>query len=705
MKTKRKMLWLATVTVVSACNGEIGTGIPGGDLSGVINNDGGFIVLGDGGILRIDAAINLCGDTDPGCMTESFGPPAIPFPLQGDPMPTTGESDNGIGRDANGYLILSTSNSNFNVLWIANTDDWTIGTLSKVDTHKVQEVSRYFSVTCYSNPAGGRQACDGTNGCCSRDDFTDYTFRAANGGMSSGKHQAVQTTMPNYPSRTAVDFNGDVWVANRAFGGQSSATKIANTITDCIERNGTPGIQTSSDVNGDGVIDTDCNGNGKPDDLADVKTTPCQAGRSQEFWGFDDECVLFTTNTGTVNQFGRPLALGKASVDNGPSDAWAGTFNDGAFYRIDGTTGLTKAQGNVGAKGGPGITPYGAAIDANGILWAVNLGGGLAYFDTGNPTVSAKVRTPTFSPLGGYGMTLDRDQNIWMGGYPTNNAYRYSPDRSAGFAQLANGFWTMVKNVGNSNGASGNGRGVAADSRTQASYDIWVARDGNPGAVARIRSEDAPMPAGADTTIDGSGFAAMQVAGNNTIGAGVDTDQNIWGISYGGSVATRIKVDAMGNMTKPDTTGGTAGKSCPVGAGDRCALNFTGTSTSADPYTYSDFTGFGLRNFTNPKGTWSIVKLGCGTQDTNWEKVIWDADVPANTTLTVRSGKTAVPDASWGPWTGGYTTSPADVKVAPGPMMPNPAPYMEVEFDFATTDRAATPRLKSMSIAYECIIG
>ena len=62
--------------------------------------------------------------------------------------------------------------------------------------------------------------------------------------------QAVQITANN-PSRTAVDFNGDIWVANRAFGGQSSVTKIANDLTECADRNGTPGLQTSSDVNGE----------------------------------------------------------------------------------------------------------------------------------------------------------------------------------------------------------------------------------------------------------------------------------------------------------------------------------------------------------------------------------------------------------------------------------------------------------------------
>ena len=36
---------------------------------------------------------------------------------------------------------------------------------------------------------------------------------------------------------------------------------------------------------------------GIPDDIANVKAKPCINGKAQEFYGFDDECVLFTTNT------------------------------------------------------------------------------------------------------------------------------------------------------------------------------------------------------------------------------------------------------------------------------------------------------------------------------------------------------------------------------------------------------------------------
>src|SRR4051794_7134094 len=91
----------------------------------------------------------------------------------------------------------------------------------------------------------------------------------------------------------------------------------------------------------------------------------------------DGEAALLTTNTDVGDQWGRPLALSQGSVDFGPSDAWAGLFQSGHFFRIDGATGLTKSVSN-----GPSSC-YGATVDKNGILWIALIGDGrLGYFDT-----------------------------------------------------------------------------------------------------------------------------------------------------------------------------------------------------------------------------------------------------------------------------------------------------------------------------------
>jgi hypothetical protein len=647
----------------------------------------------DGGTADAAAPGGPCGDGDPGCQIRRFGAGADGgLPLSTDPRPDPRESDQGLAHDPDGSLVLSSVHAESNSLWLANTDDWGVGSVSRVSAHEVKEVARYFTVTCWSNPGGGHGACDGATGCCARDDFDAFERRQA--GQGSGPRQAVQLA-GNAPSRTAVDTDGDVWVANRAFGGQSSVTKIASEPARCVERNGAAGTQTSRDVNGDGVIDTDCNRDGVPDDLAGVRARPCLNGKPQEFYGLDDECVLFTTNVNARDKWGRPLALGQSSVDAGPSDAWAGTYQDGRFFRIDGATGLTREEAKVPRA----PAPYGAAVDAQGIVWVTNLGGGLQYFDGAHPQSAAEVRAPTGFLVSGYGIAIDRDQNVWTGGWMSGNAHRYTPDRSGGGEKLGQGWWTLVTDPGASSGARGSGRGIAADARAPDRWFVWMARD--RGWVSRIDGSAIPQPHGGDQVVDGTGMPAVRVAGSTTIGAGVDADQNVWGVSLSGSVATRIRVDPSGQMSPPDLSGGADGQGCPSGKGDRCSLLLTGVPTQPDPYTYSDFTGFGHRNFTAPRGRWTWLQKGCDGAQTEWRRIAWDADLPAGTSVSARarSGPTPVPDGSWGGWTKLFTMSPADLKI----LAPNPARYLQLELQLATQN-GASPRVKSIEISWECVI-
>jgi hypothetical protein len=513
----------------------------------------------------------------------------------------------------------------------------------------------------------------------------------------------------NYPSRTAVDFNGDMWVANRAFGGQAAVTKVSNDPATCIDRNKNGKIDTSSDVNGDGLIQTDCNADNQPDDIASVKRTPCQNGMAQEFFGLDDECVLFTTNYGDGPVTGRPLSLGPGAQDFGPSDAWVGSFDLGTFWRVDGSTGLARDEVQLPQ----GCQPYGVVIDATAIGWAPNVQGGpLCYFNTKKNTDVGQVRDPQFGPMTGYGVGVDRDQNVWVGGCGQQlngtpaNAYRYTPNRANGFPQLGQGYWTYITNAGSKAGATGWGRGVAADSRSANQYFVWLAA--HDGWIVRLPGSSLPLPKGADVMVDGSNYPAVRVAGSFMGGAGVDRDQNVWGISHDGSVATRIKVDVNGMMANPDINSAPMGNNkCP--AGDRCPLKDS-QGSEPGPYTYSDFTGFGLRNFTRPKGQYSYLQRGCkdgqgAPADTRWIGVTWDSDVPINTTLTVRarSGNTPTPDQTWGAWTPDFAVSPADL-LNGMPLDPNLKSdgWLQVEFDFSTMDKNATPKLKAFDILYEC---
>jgi hypothetical protein len=371
------------------------------------------------------------------------------------------------------------------------------------------------------------------------------------------------------------------------------------------------------------------------------------------------------------------MGLGPGAVDNGPSDVWPGGYSNGVFYRVDGITGKTKDEVHLPG----GCQPYGLAVDSAGYGWAPNLGCcSLCYFDT-RKNVNVGVAR---GQMNGYGVSLDRDQNVWIG----LGVSRYTPDRSNGFANLGNGWWTKINM---------NGVGIAADSRNAKKYYVWSCNGGNQ--ITRIPASDIPMVK-MDQNINNNGWLTIPA---QCYGVGVDNDQNVWGVPQA-SVITRAVIDANGDMPKAPANGAPAPNTrCP--AGDMCDL-------TTGHYTYSDFTGFGLRNFTRPQGTYSFVAKGCiddtgSGATTSWVNVTWDADVPPNTQLTVRTrtGSTSKPDNSWGQWSASFDMSPADL--TNGGVLPNGpdsdnAYYMQVEFTLKTNDRAATPKLKALNVAYKC---
>jgi hypothetical protein len=633
---------------------------------------------------------NACGDQDPSCTDNGFGPAAgQPFPLPTDKPADPNVGGSGVSRDKNGYLKLDSTSAAFNFAWTANTEDWGHGTVSKFDTKTVREVARYFTVTCQSLPTGSRAQCDGANGCCAKDSYPQWQNRKNN--MAQGPYQQVEMTHVNRPSRTAIDFDGTMWVANRALyqqGAQSSVTKIANDVAECLDRNKNGKVETSRDVNGDGIIQTDCNNNGQPDDLLDVKNAPCANGLGQEFYGYDDECILLTTNTGGLDAYGRPLALGPGAQDFGPSDVWAGLFNTKQVFRIDGTTGLYKAEVNLPCA------PYGFVIDASSIGWAANLGPAGCYWDTKNPQSTANIRQTNLGQSS-YGIGIDRDQNIWFGG----TAARYTPVRNKGFADLGQGFWTVFSGI--------NGSGVAVDSRNANAYFAYFAGS----KLYQVPASTIPLPNGQDVSVQAGGFPSVNVDSSGK-GAGVASDGNIIVTSGSYPGITRVVVDAMGMMTQPMLNQAPMGNNlCPTG--DNCR-NVDRQNANMQPYTYSDYTGFGLRTFTRPKGSYTYVQKGCIQNDgtpngeTKWLSVVFDADVPLNTLLSVkaRSGNTPMPDQTWGMWTPDFQVSPADM-VNGMALVPNEkdSGYIQVEFDFTSMAKNSTPALKEFHILHECIGG
>ncbi|MFO0761285.1 MAG: hypothetical protein U0359_32705 [Byssovorax sp.] len=721
-------LAIAAVITAGVLAASCGSGGQGGTTSGTTTTAGAGGSGGAGGSVGLTGGggqgassvtpSTLCGPNVEGCLQDNQGPTSTPpskFPLPTDNPPPDNVDASNVSRDANGYLELDIHKVQSDYLWVANDMNYGVGFVSKVGTKPnasapiYREVARYVTFTCQSDPVNGSKdglvlgapppggmCADGVHGCCARAE----TVAGPNGG-----HQPINAAS-NRPSRTAVDFNGDMWVANRAFGLQQSVTKIAGDPKRCIDRNKNGMIDTSSDVNSDGIINTDCNDDNLPDDGATV----CTGGKTHEFYGLDDECVLFTVNIGQNNTYARALALAPADEQggefggSGASVAWVGTWQDGMFYKVDGDNGTILESVHLGPIDGIASNPYGAAIDQYGILWAPNEGTTqLFYFDTKNTANQGRVAADSVGGSGFYGIAVDgyivpgesdARQQVWLGEVGGAGAYRYRPVRTNGFDGLKQGTWALAS----FDAGPSQGRGIGVDNRKPTSF-AWVALDGypsgTPGAVGRIPTD---IPDLATSLMSASSVFTTGQTG--TLGAGVASNLDVWAVNQGSSSVVHFPVDPSGNvMGAPDLVplddkAAFPDSYCPTPNGSNCRPN---------PYTYSDFTGFGLVNFTSPKGYYSWIEQGCGDGLlTHWYAVQWDSDVPPGTSVSV-GVRTAgsVADLKSASFTGPWLTSPASLDMPPGPVKPNPADYIEVRFVLSTTG-VVSPKLKGFQIAFAC---
>jgi hypothetical protein len=614
---------------------------------------------------------NACGTCDPGCNTNGGG--NTPFPLDPTKDPNVKDA-NGVKLDPNGDIVLDDSAINFNYMWIANTYDTagsTVcgkanantascrGTVSKVDTVAMKEVARYYTVTCATK--GGSTGCTDVNG------------------------KPIVLNHNHTPSRTAVDFNFDVWVANRSVhGGQPSATKIANDPGDCIDRNKNGKIDTSKDQNGDGKITVDCNGDGVADNASTV-CTGALAGKTPEFLGDDDECILHTTNYAEDGDKGRSICLDAGKANIGASTAWVGTFSrpengrgNNRFYGINGDTGKIEAEVELPA----GHHTYGCMADSSHIIWATDIGspglGSLTFFSTlGSHPVGPLMRGPSAAnpwknSSGGYrhyGISINGDQHVWLGGYDSYWVLRYKPNR-ASFDTLSKGTWTRIDMP-----SGFVTRGIAADARGK----VWVAiQDG--GYIARLDQSIT------DGVHDMTGMKDYwPTAADTVIGVGVDFNGNLWAGGHSNHMVSRLDVDAKGNVILPAT-----GKTKSVALGK-------------NPYTYSDFTGYGLMTWVRPQGRYVYQLKACpeGVKAT-WTGVKWNATTPTGTSVQVRV-RSGDSDATMGSWSTAFDTSPAAFgPKASTPLTPNPAIYLQVEFTLKNTNKQGTPVLHDYAVSYVC---
>jgi hypothetical protein len=344
----------------------------------------------------------------------------------------------------------------FSYIWIANSPQ---GTVSKIDTQTLVELARY-----QVRPQGGGQ-----------------------------------------PSRTSVSLSGDMVVASRDGG----VTKVYARESDCVDDNGTPGIQTSS---------------GKLDVLA---------------WG-EEECVAWYTDYSFISQ--RAVAWTSGEFNEGTctwenAKVWTGATanaNSLEFRRLNGETGVEEDAVQVpGTSGYMDRSPYGAAVDLDNNLWAVNgyCGGTLVYVDFDD--LSYELVVPP-AEVCAYGIAVDSQGYVWIGGYQTYTG-RYDPELQE---------WDLVQ---------AQGLGIQEDAEGR----MWLGAYGQNGVYA-IDGD----------TLQVLSYTPIPTTGQSK-GVAVDFFGYIWVVSDAGTTAVRLDPDTLDMQS------------------------YTGLD---QPYSYSDMTGWGLKN-------------------------------------------------------------------------------------------------------------
>jgi len=318
------------------------------------------------------------------------------------------------------------------------------------------------------------------------------------------------------PSRTSVNLKGDVAVVNR----DGSITKIGAITDHCKEKNGQPGIQTST---------------GKNDVLA---------------WGAD-ECVLWNTPLMAASRpaawtSGTPVDPMNPCSELVDEKVWtsAPQGSDAWVYLLNSETGTIEDQVLVpGANGGLGI--YGGAVDSNNDFWGVTYSAG--------PLVHVRIADMSFETIalpgfsgGAYGFTVDSKGRSWVGGWDAS-LIRYDPaDKS----------WTKVDIPAQYPVLS---RGMMEDTNGH----LWAAALFPPNGLLRVDTDTA-------TFVEFIGPEKL-VGVQTPTGASIDVQGKVW----------------LVDQTKD---GGGAFVYNP----EDMSVQWVGGLNG--PYTYSDMTGFALKN-------------------------------------------------------------------------------------------------------------
>lgn len=288
-----------------------------------------------------------------------------------------------------------------------------------------------------------------------------------------GEYKTAPNGQPLNPSRTTVDKDGSLWVANRD---GNSVTKIG------LVENG----QYRKDENG---VNTSTA-------LGDIKNWS-NAGGADTNGGVstaEDDCILQyvrTSSTGTRH----------VSVDK-DNNVWVSGTGNRIFDLINTQTGtIIKSEGPVGFGG------YGGLIDDNGVIWSSNP---MLRWDTSKPLSGSNGTNWTgYSYAGSYGLGIDSQGNVWNSTHAGDGKIRkFSPDGTL---------------IGSYNQGKVKAQGVVVG----LDDDVWVAHSFYENSVGRLKN---------DGTYVGTLVVSSAGNNSGPTGVAVDNKGYIWATLYNGNV-------------------------------------------------------------------------------------------------------------------------------------------------------------------------
>ncbi len=411
-------------------------------------------------------------------------------------------------------------------------------------------------------------------------------------------------------------------------------------------------------------------------ELARYRTGPGNADPSRTTVSLDGDVVVANRGGASVTKISSDLSRCKGKgtgTSTGPTDVrqwgddkcilWHVPFSAGALCRAAAFDAERGVDGEVSTSAWIGLYRDQKMVQLDSAT-----GKQLAVIDV--------------APISPYGAAVDKDHNVWVWGAgsigkihaPTKKfTIAPSPPCAYGIAADPKGrVWTSggpcvarfspTTNLWEKISVGASNRGLAVDAKGS----VWVADTAfgvhqlNMETMAVVKS------------------IGVDAAAKSFVGMAVDFDGKIWAINQAGNAAVRIDPTTYAQTT------------VPVGNG---------------PYTYSDMTGFQLRNATGASGKYLHVFQGCGAA-TQWKTLSWSAETPDGTQIEVRA-RIAASEASLPstPWVlvakQPSDKSPVDLKTKMGASANKGV--LEVEFTLKPGQTyASSPVIRGIDASYSC---